>query len=65
MIVGAIMTNVAVFGGDSSVMFTSYPPMQAAPRFYLGLIVVRRRVRSTAGFVFFGTLVVARAELCT
>ncbi|MCO5146946.1 MAG: cbb3-type cytochrome c oxidase subunit I, partial [Aquamicrobium sp.] len=39
MIVGALMTNVAVFQGDSSVMFTSYPPMQAAPHFYLGLII--------------------------
>jgi cytochrome c oxidase subunit 1 len=61
MIVGAIMTNVAVFQGDSSVMFTSYPPMQAAPHFYLGLIVFAVGAL-TAVFVFFGTLVVARAE---
>src|SRR5512137_2842726 len=39
MVVGAILTNVTVLQGDSSVMFTSYPPMQAAPNFYLGLIL--------------------------
>jgi cytochrome c oxidase subunit 1 len=29
MVVGGIMTNVAIFQGESSVMFTSYMPMQA------------------------------------
>ena len=32
MVVGAVLTNYAVLQGDSSVMFTSYPPMQASPR---------------------------------
>ena len=40
MVVGGIMTNVAIFQGGSSVMFTSYVPMQAAPHFYLGIILV-------------------------
>ncbi|MCK6450078.1 MAG: cbb3-type cytochrome c oxidase subunit I, partial [Alphaproteobacteria bacterium] len=39
MVVGAVMANVAVLQGESSVMFTSYVPMQAAPHFYLGLIL--------------------------
>src|SRR5688500_1507411 len=39
MIVGAVMNNVAVFKGDSSVMFTSYVPMQAHWSFYLSLIL--------------------------
>jgi cytochrome c oxidase subunit 1 len=61
MLVGAIVTNVAVFQGNSSVMFTSYVPMQAAPSFYLGLILFA--VGALIGcFVFFGTLVIARAE---
>ena len=61
MLIGAITTNVAVFQGNSSVMFTSYAPMQAAPNFYLGLILFA--VGALIGcFVFFGTLVVARAE---
>ena len=36
MLIGAGVTNVTVLQGDSSVMFTSYPPMQATPNFYLG-----------------------------
>jgi len=61
MLIGAVMTNVAVLQGSSSVMFTSYVPMQAAPHFYLGLILFA--VGALIGcFVFFGTLVVARDE---
>ena len=39
MLIGGLLTNVAVLQGDSSVMFTSYVPMQASPNFYLGLIL--------------------------
>ena len=39
MLIGALVNNVAVLQGDSSVMFTSYPPMQATAEFYLGLIL--------------------------
>ncbi len=61
MIIGAITTNVAIFQGNSSVMMTSYVPMQAAPHFYLGLILFA--VGALIGcFVFFGTLVVAKNE---
>jgi cytochrome c oxidase subunit 1 len=61
MLVGALMTNVAVLQGDSSVMFTSYVPMRASPWFYLGIILFA--VGALIGCcVFFGTLVVAKAE---
>jgi cytochrome c oxidase subunit 1 len=61
MVVGAVMVNVAVFQGQSSVMFTSYVPMQAAPHFYLGMVLFA--VGALIGCcIFFGTLVVARAE---
>ncbi len=61
MLVGALITNVVVLQGDSSVMFTSYVPMRAAPSFYLGLILFA--VGALIGcFVFFGTLVVAKSE---
>jgi cytochrome c oxidase subunit 1 len=61
MFVGAVITNIAVLQGDSSVMFTSYVPMKAQPNFYLGLILFA--VGALIGcFVFFGTLVVAKAE---
>ena len=61
MLIGAAVTNVAVLQGDSSVMFTSYPPMQAAPNFYLGLILFAVGAL-TAVFIFFGTLVIAKEE---
>jgi cytochrome c oxidase subunit 1 len=61
MLVGAIITNIAVLRGQSSVMFTSYVPMMAEPSFYLGIILFA--VGALIGcFVFFGTLVVAKQE---
>ena len=61
MLAGAVLANVAVLQGESSVMFTSYVPMPAAPHFYLGLIVFAVGAL-IAVFVFFGTLVVAKQE---
>jgi len=61
MVVGAVLANVTVLQGDSSVMFTSYPPMQAKPNFYLSLIVFA--VGALIGcVVFFATLVIAKEE---
>jgi len=61
MVVGAVLANVTVLQGESSVMFTSYPPMQAKPNFYLALILFA--VGALIGCaVFFGTLVIARDE---
>lgn len=61
MLVGAVMTNVAVLRGDSSVMFTSYVPMTAAPDFYLGIILFA--VGALLGcVVFFATLYVAKRD---
>jgi len=62
MLVGALMNNYAVFiRQDSSVMFTSYAPMQAHWSFYLGLILFA--VGALIGcFIFLGTLVIGKAE---
>ena len=61
MLVGALITNATVLAGNSSVMFTSYPPLQASPWFYLGLILFA--VGALIGcFVFFGTLVIAKED---
>lgn len=61
MLIGAVMNNLAVFEGSSSVMMTSYVPMMAAPSFYLGLILFA--VGALIGcFIFFGTLVIAKRE---
>jgi cytochrome c oxidase subunit 1 len=61
MLVGAVITNVAVLQGGSSVMFTSYVPMRAEPHFYLGIILFAVGAL-VACFVFFGTLVIAKEE---
>ncbi|MBT7744136.1 MAG: cytochrome C oxidase subunit I [Alphaproteobacteria bacterium] len=61
MLIGAVITNVMVLEGDSSVMFTSYPPMKAHPLFYLGIIIFA--VGALIGtFCFFGTLVLAKEQ---
>ena len=61
MLIGSIMTMVAFFRGNSSVMFTSYVPMPAEPIFYLGLVLFA--VGALIGcFVFLGTLVIAKEE---
>jgi cytochrome c oxidase subunit 1 len=61
MVAGAVATNVAVLQGDSSVMFTSYPPMQAKPHFYLGLVLFAVGALIGCG-IFFATLVIAKEE---
>ena len=61
MLIGAVMANVAVLQGESSVMFTSYVPMMAAPHFYLGLILFAVGAL-VAVMIFFGTLVIAKKE---
>jgi len=61
MLAGGLITNVSVLQGQSSVMFTSYPPMMAAQHFYLGLILFAVGALIACG-IFFGTLVIAREE---
>jgi len=61
MLIGAFTTQITIMRGRSSVMFTSYVPMQAEPTFYLGLILFA--VGALIGcFVFLGTLVKAKDE---
>ena len=61
MVIGAVMNNISVYEGASSVMMTSYVPMMASPNFYLGLVLFA--VGALIGcFVFFGTLVVAKRD---
>jgi cytochrome c oxidase subunit I len=61
MLIGALTATIAVLQGRSSVMFTSYVPLEAEPHFYLGLILFAVGVLITC-FIFLGTLVVARDE---
>jgi cytochrome c oxidase subunit 1 len=61
MVVGAVLANVAVLQGESSVMFTSYPPMMAKPHFYLSLILFAVGALIGVG-IFFATLAIAKEE---
>src|SRR5699024_2044673 len=38
MLIGVVMVVTTVILGNSSVMYTFYPPMQASPWFYVGLV---------------------------
>ncbi len=61
MVIGALVTTVAIIQGGSSVMMTSYVPMPAAPHFYLGLILFAVGALIGVG-IFFATLVTAKDE---
>ncbi len=61
MLIGALTATIAVLQGRSSVMFTSYVPLQAEPHFYVGLILFAVGMLITC-FIFLGTLVIARDE---
>lgn len=61
MVLGAAITNWKVLEGNSSVMMTSYVPMQADPLFYVGLILFAVGAL-IACFIFLGTLVIAKDE---
>jgi cytochrome c oxidase subunit 1 len=61
MLVGTLITTVAVVQGKSSVMFTSYVPMMAQPHFYLGIVLFAVGALISC-LIFLGTLVVAKQE---
>lgn len=61
MLIGALTATIAVLQGRSSVMFTSYVPLQAEPHFYVGLILFAVGTLITC-FIFLGTLVIAKDE---
>ncbi len=61
MVAGALLANVMVLQGESSVMFTSYPPMMAKPNFYLSLILFAVGALIGTG-LFFANLIVAKEE---
>jgi cytochrome c oxidase subunit 1 len=61
MVVGMLIVNAMVLTGRADVLFTSYPPLQAHPLYYLGVILFAVGALLVAG-LFFATLVVARRE---
>jgi cytochrome c oxidase subunit 1 len=61
MVLGMLVVNVMVLRGQADVLFTSYPPLQAHPLYYLGIILFAVGALIVTG-LFFATLVVARRE---
>jgi cytochrome c oxidase subunit 1 len=61
MVAGAVIANVIMLAGKADVMFTAYPPMQAHPLFYLGVILFAVGTL-LAVFLFMATVFNARKE---
>lgn len=61
MLVGAVLTNLTIFQGKADVMMTSYAPLQAAPNFYLGMILFAVGALIGVGN-FFGCIYIARRD---
>src|SRR5699024_10058186 len=40
MVIGTVLTASQVIIGNSSVLYTFYPPMAASPWFYIGLVLI-------------------------
>ena len=61
MLLGMLTVNTMVLQGRADVLFTSYPPLQAHPLYYLGMILFAVGALIVTA-LFFATLVVARRE---
>jgi len=61
MLLGMLVVNTMVLQGRADVLFTSYPPLQAHPLYYLGIILFAVGALLVTA-LFFATLVVARRE---
>jgi cytochrome c oxidase subunit 1 len=61
MVAGMLTVNATVLAGKADVLFTSYPPLQAHPLYYLGIILFAVGALVVT-ILFFATLAVARRE---
>lgn len=61
MLVGAILVNVMVLQGKADVLFTSYVPLRADPKYYFGIILFAVGALLVS-FHFFGCIMVAKKE---
>lgn len=61
MALGALAVNVSILRGKADVLMTSYPPLQAEPLYYIGIILFA--VGALLGVIlFFATIVIAKRE---
>jgi len=61
MVLGMAVTNAMVLQGKADVLFTSYPPLQADPLYYVGIILFAVGALIVT-CLFFTTLVVVKRE---
>jgi cytochrome c oxidase subunit I len=61
MLSGMLLVNTMVLQGKADVLFTSYPPLQAHPLYYFGIILFAVGALVVTA-LFFATLVVAKRE---
>jgi cytochrome c oxidase subunit 1 len=61
MVGGMLTVNTIVLRGQADVLFTSYPPLQAHPLYYLGMILFAVGALVVTA-LFFATLVVAKRD---
>lgn len=52
LVIGVILTSTTVAMGEASVLYTFYPPMQASPWFYIGLVFLVLGIWTAAFGVF-------------
>lgn len=59
MVIGAVLTNYIILDGRADVLLTSYPPLEAHPIFYLGIILFAVGALIVC-YNFFATLYLAK-----
>lgn len=61
MVLGAGLAEYTMLAGQATVMFTAYPPLEASPLFYLGVLLFAGGALVAVG-LFFANLITARRE---
>ena len=61
MVVGVVVAITMMLAGEATVMFTAYPPLEAHPLFYLGVLAVAVGVLIAVA-LFFVNVVMAKRE---
>jgi cytochrome c oxidase subunit I len=61
MVIGVLLSEWAMLSGRATVMFTAYPPLEASPWYYLGVLMVAVGVL-LAVILFFANVVGAKRE---
>jgi cytochrome c oxidase subunit 1 len=58
---GAMLSNLMIYSGQATVMFTAYAPLKANPLYYLGMILFAVGTL-IAVLIFFASVIAAKAE---